>query len=142
MAGAPCGFNNRCSAWFRACAPRPPVHRTEHLHVAHRIEAEALRDAFRHDLQQPLQRALGVLGLDEKTITLPRLAERGHVAGVDRVGGEHDAALGRLPMDLGETRHGDTPGVDHVCQHLARTDRWQLVDVADKQHAHRVGHRL
>ncbi len=118
------------------------VHRAEHLDVAHRIETEALRDAFGHHLQQLLQCAIGILGVHEEAIALTRLAERRHLAGIDRVRRHHDAALGRLAVNFSQARHGHAARVDDVGQHLPGADRRQLVDVSHEQQAHRIGHRL
>ncbi len=56
---------------------------------------------------------------------------------MDAVGVEHDQALRRLAEDLGQADHRHRAGRDHVAQHRARTDRRQLIDVADQAQARR-----
>jgi len=46
-----------------------------------------------------------------------------------------DLALGRLAEHLGQAHHRHGPTRDHVREHLAGTDRGQLVDVPDQEDA-------
>ncbi len=53
-----------------------------------------------------------------------------------------DPALRGLPEHLGQPHDGHRAGGDDVGQHLPRSDRGQLVDVADDQQRGIVRHRL
>ena len=52
---------------------------------------------------------------------------------VDPMGVDNDPALGGLAEDLGQADDRHPPRVNNIRQHLAGTDRGQLVDVADEQ---------
>ena len=58
------------------------------------------------------------------------------------MGADDDPARGGLPEDLGQAHDGHRAGGDDVGQHLSRSDRWQLVDIADDQERGIVRHRL
>ena len=58
------------------------------------------------------------------------------------MGADDDPARGGLPENLGEAHDGHRARGDDVGQHLSRSDRWQLVDVADDQERGIVRHRL
>jgi hypothetical protein len=44
----------------------------------------------------------------------------------------NDEAFGGLAEDLCQPRDGNDAGGDQILQNLAGTDRWKLVDIADK----------
>jgi hypothetical protein len=50
---------------------------------------------------------------------------------IDAMGVYDDPARGSLPKHLGEAHHGQSARADDVGQDLPRSDRGQLVDIAD-----------
>ena len=126
----------------RAGARAAPVHRAQHLDVAHRIEAETFGNAGLHQLDDPRNRRLRLLGRHEIEVALPfGPGEVGDGAPVDAVGGRDDPAPCRLAEHLGQADHRHGARSDHIGQHLARPDRRQLVDVAHDQQCNFVGDR-
>ena len=119
-----------------------PVHRTQHLDVLHGIEAEPLRDAGLHQLNDADRRRLGMLGRHEIEVAIAlRPGEVGDGPPVDTVGGGDDPAPGRLAEHLGQSHHRHRGGGDDVGQHLAGPHRGQLIDVAHDQQRGSVGDR-
>jgi hypothetical protein len=123
------------------------LHRAQHLDVANGIEAEAPGDAIADDLDHLCRPFLRLLCVDEEEVRfLARLRPFGHLAPVDAMGVDDDAALRRLPEHLGQPRHGNGAGVDDVGEHMSRADRGKLIDVADEEQAgfrrDRLEHRM
>ena len=117
---------------------RAAVHGRQHLHLAERVEAEALGDALADDILHPLCGFLGRLGGEEEEIG-GFLGEERHFPLVDAVGVGDDVRPGCLAEDDAQARHrGDTAG-DHIPQHVACPHRGELVYVAHQQ---QVGARL
>jgi hypothetical protein len=61
---------------------------------------------------------------------------------VDAVRIHDDSAFGGLAEHLGQAHHRDGAARDHVGQHLAGADRWQLIDIADDEQGCLVRDRL
>ena len=113
---------------------RSPVHRRQHLHVADRVDAEALRRPLGDDLDHGVDRALRVGSVDQEEVAFLvglRLEPRRQPP-VDRVGGGGDHRARRLAEDLGEANHRRDPGLDQILERLAGADRRQLVGVANE----------
>ena len=64
----------------RPCPEPAPVHRAQHLDVAHRVEPEPGRDALPHDREQLRHAILGAGALDEVEVALG-VAARGRASG-------------------------------------------------------------
>ena len=130
-------------------------HRAQHLDVADRIEPEAPRDVRFHQVDDSRSGRFRILRRHEIEVAVAfGLRQVGNGAPIDPVGAAHDAAARRLAEDFGQAYHGNRVRGDDVGQHLARTDRRQLVDVAYEQqgsviwyspeqglHQHDVHHR-
>jgi hypothetical protein len=99
---------------------------------ADRVQAETFGDAGLHQLQDALDRGLGILGRNEVEVALAgRRNETGHRALIDAMG--VDPALGGLPEHLCQSHYGHSARADDVGEYLPRSDGWQLVDIADDQ---------
>jgi hypothetical protein len=110
-----------------------PVHRAQHLDVAHWIEPEALRDALPHDRQQLSHRPFRVRRIDEVEVAAVNRSQIGHQALVDAMRVHDDPALNGLAEDLGQAHNRHGTRCDDVGQHSPGPDRSQLIDIADQQ---------
>jgi hypothetical protein len=126
-----------------ARAGRAAVHRAEHLNVTDGIETKARRDALCDHLHELGRGPLGIGCLDKIEIArcVGRLQLR-HDATVDAMGIDDDAALAGLPEYVGQARHGELATTDQIGQHLARSNRRQLVDITHDQQSRALGHGL
>ena len=126
-----------------ARADPAPVHGAEHLDVVHRMKAETPRDAGADEFQDQGYGGLRIVRRHEVEVALAlgpaKVRDR---ALVDAVGVDDDPAHRRLAEHLGQAHHRDRPRGDDVGQHLARSHRGKLVDVADDQQGGVVGDRL
>ena len=118
------------------------VHGAQHLDVVDRIEAEAPRYPFGHQLPHARGGRVGVVGGNEIEVGRAfRLSQPGNLAGVHAVGVRDDPAAGRLPELLREPDHRQGLRCNQVAQHLARSDGRKLIDVPHDQHRRFAGHR-
>ena len=105
--GVACGVEGLLEDCVKALRPHAAsVHRAQHLHIAHWVEAKASRNALCHDFEDPRLRVIAVAGLYEKEVAVLRRCQFGKAAGIHRVSVLHDLAFGRLAKDLGETDDG------------------------------------
>ena len=98
------------------------------------------RQKLRAELDDLAEAVLGVRGLDEGEIVLPRHLgdlgddrRQGGVAFVDRVGRPHDEALAFLAVNEGEAGDGGAFRANQVLQHVAGADTGQLVGVTNQE---------
>lgn len=75
-----------------------PIHRSQHLDIAHRILAEGRRDALGHHPQQSLVNRLRGVDPDQMKVAVRsvRCRRLGQVTGVDAVGVDDDPRGGGL----------------------------------------------
>ncbi len=118
----------------RMSAERPAIHRREHLDFARVAQFEAIaEEAMLHQLLDGRDDVFRRAALEEKEIALGIVGGLGHLAAVQPMGVGDDQARARLAIDLAELDHRHQPRGDHVLEHAARTDRGQLVAVANQQ---------
>ena len=115
------------------CSERAAVHRRQNLDVARVADAEASHQPMLHKLLDGGDHVLGRVALEKKEVALGVVLRLDHLAAIEPMGIGDDQALPRLPMDLAQVRHRHQSRRDHVLEHAARPDRWQLVAVADQQ---------
>ncbi len=109
------------------------MHGAEDLHVPARVQPKARGNAFAHQGAHGGQGIFRVFPGDEKEIRCAVGAIRqGHVALVDAVGIDHNAAFPGLAKNLRQTHHMDDSGGDEIGEHAAGTNGGQLVHVADE----------
>ena len=97
----------------RPRADASPVHRAQHLDVAHRMEAEPAGNALADQGQDALHRLFGILRRHEVevAVALSRVELR-HLARVDPMRIDDDPALGRLPEHVGQAHDRDRTGAE------------------------------
>src|SRR5215472_7923727 len=102
--------------------------REEHLHVTNRIEAEATRNAVANDFNDLAGGVIGIGGFDEEEIRtfICGSTKLRHLAPVDLVRIDNDAALRGLTKDLGQPRDRHRARIDNIGQYLSRAYRGQL----------------
>ena len=126
----------------RAGAGAAAVHRAQHLNVAHRVEPEALRDSRLYELDDHGDCCFRFVRLHEVEVAVALgLGKIGNGTSVDPVRAGDDPASRRLAEYLGQPHDRNRAGGNEIGQHLTRTDRRQLVDVADDQQSGFVGNR-
>src|SRR6266516_2485009 len=139
---SPAGFKAACSSMLSERAPTPPRfigHRT----WISRIEAEATRDASFYQLHDAGNCSFGIICLNKIEVAFALWSTQiGKDTLVDAVSVHDDLALGRLAKHLGQAHHRNGPTRNHVGEHLAGADRWQLIDIPNNQQSRRVRHRL
>src|SRR6266516_2356529 len=120
-----------------------PIHWAQHLDIPDGIKAESTRDAGFHQVDNAGNCGFNIIRLDKIEVTLALwFTQIGKNALVDPVSIHDDLALSRLTEHFGQAHHRQHPTRDHVGEHLAGTDRRQLVDIPDHQKGRRVRHRL
>ncbi len=110
-----------------------PVHRTENLDVAYRVERDTFRDPVLHDRQQLPNTLFLVRRVDDVEIAYLDRREIGHQAMVDAVCIDNDPAFGSLPEDLGQAHDRQRSRRDDVAENLPRAHPRQLIDIANEQ---------
>src|SRR5438105_8794693 len=116
----------------RAGCDAATVHRAQHLNVTDGIEAEALRDAYLHQFDDPRHGGFGIVRLHKIEVAVALgPGEVGNGAPVDLVRAGDDPAVGGLAKDLGQAHDRHRAGSDDVGLDLTRADGGELVDIAD-----------
>jgi len=96
--------------------------------------SKAARDSGFDKLNDARNRSLGIVCFDKIEVALGfGLSKIGHDTLIDAVCIHDDLASGRLAKNLGQSHNGDGSARDDIGQYLARTNRWQLIDVANHQ---------
>src|SRR5262249_35827370 len=105
-----------------------PVHRTQHLDVADRIEAEPLGDPRLYQFDDTADGGCGIVRLHEIEVALgSRRAEIRHRALVDAMGTGDDPTLCGLPEYFGEPHHRHGTSWAGVGQHRPAPDRRKVI---------------
>ena len=137
------GVEARLEALVQRVDPdRPAVHRRQRLHLADRVDAEALRRLARRPPRPRSRAPARATGRSMKKKSRSWSGaglEVGRAALVDLVGGGGDHRARRLAEDLGEPDDGGGLRGDQVLERFARPDRRQLVGVADEDDVGRLG---
>ena len=108
-----------------------PVHGREDLDVVDRVEVEVVRDPPAGEIHREFGGLDGIVTDDEVEIGVGVVAVGdGHLARVDPVGVDHDAARFGLAKDVVEPNEGHDAGGDEIAEDIAGTHRRQLVGIA------------
>ena len=119
-----------------------PVHRRQHLDAIAGVPTEAPGDAFGDEVLDRLGDRLGPLAGEKEKVGVGGIVEWRDVTFVHLVGGLDDAALGRLPIDMGEPSDRHDSARDQIGEEIARSHGGELVRVADEEDVAMSGDRL
>ena len=123
-------------------AEQAPAHRRQHLDVAVRVQTEPRRDAIGDQVFEGVEQGLRLGSLDEVEVGFGGALDPWQLSRQDPVGVDHDHALAGLAEDLAQADDRQPVRADQVGEDPARSDRGQLIDVADEDQASAAGHRL
>ncbi len=111
----------------------PPVpDSAEPAPVINPVNTKTIFEATRHDIHEQVGGGCGLLtGKEEEVGSLGRVPICGrHVSTQNAVGVLDDLALGRLAVDLSQSRRGDGARVQQITEYVARANRGQLVGIS------------
>ena len=118
------------------CTQAAPVHWAEHLHLTHRVQAEALRNPVADNFQNLVHRLVGVSSLNKIEVGfMRRVIQLRHVAAIDAMRVNDNPALCSLTKHFSQAGHGHCTRIDNVSEDAAGAYRGQQVNVADQKQA-------
>src|SRR5262249_14178346 len=109
------------------------VHRCEHLHIANRMQPEALRNALSHDTQQLGLDCFRTVRRNDIEVTLAFFAHDRELALIHAVRIDNDLRGRCLAKNFCERDRRKATRTDNVCEYGTWSHGRKLIDITDEE---------